>query len=91
MIAGTDKKPQENKEHKRLGLSERRIADMITNRLPEDYELVRKSVAVGTGAGSTGLVREGKSHGRAATNFTLHRRGAAVKIHDGFHQGQAQA
>jgi hypothetical protein len=79
------------REHKWLELPERRITDMITNRLPEDYELVRKSVAIRTGAGLTGPIRKRESHGRAATNFALHHSRAAVKIHDGFHQGQAQA
>jgi hypothetical protein len=84
------RKPDGKREHKWPAPLERRIADMVTNRLPKDYELVRKGVAVGTGAGSTGLIRKRQSHHRPAINFALHDSRPAVKIHDGFHEGQAQ-
>src|SRR6267143_867285 len=51
----------------------------------------QRSHCGGSGVRLSGSVRKRESHGRALIDLTLHDSCAAVQIHDGFHQGQAQA
>ena len=51
---------------------------------------LRRRFEPGTESAPGASIRKRKSHDRPAINFALHDGRAAVKIHDGFHQGQAQ-
>jgi hypothetical protein len=56
-----------------------------------DHDPLASIHCAGSGAISARLVRESEGHGRPVTNFAFDNSGATVKIHDGFHESQAQA
>jgi hypothetical protein len=91
MIAGTRRKSHGKREPKRSAFPEHPDCGHGYKEITEKLQLSQKKRRGWSGAGLTGLIWKRKSHDRPAINFALHDSRSAVKIHNGFHQGQAQA